>query len=34
LRFADAAGVTAHYNHSPLGDCAHVTSLPVWLPTL
>ena len=34
LRFADAAGVTAHYNHAPLGDCTHVTSLPAWLPTL
>jgi hypothetical protein len=31
LRLADAAGVAANYDHTPLWSCAHLTSLPAWL---
>ena len=34
LCLANAAGVPANHNHAPKRSCAHVTSLPAWLPTL
>lgn len=34
LRFADAAGVPANHDDPPTRSFVHVTSLPVWLPTL
>lgn len=34
LRLADAAGVAADYDHTPVWSCAHFTSLPAWLPIL